>query len=93
VRVEARWFWSPGSAESSSGNLACLAVPSYLQIPLCGGLTLAGYQVLIKATLSLPSSVRHGRKYMTKGLWVEIKTGRDHSPSTFTGKTVSTWGN
>ena len=61
-------------------------------VPSCGGLTLAGCQVPTKATLSLPSSTGQGRENKTKGLWVEIRTRRDHSPITVTGKTDSTWG-
>jgi len=30
---------------------------------------------------------------MTKGSWVEIRTGRYHSPITVRGKTDSTWEN
>jgi len=42
----------------------------------CGGLTLAGCQVLIKAALSLPSSTGQGRENTAKGSWVQIRTGR-----------------
>jgi len=59
---------------------------------ICGGLTLAGCQVPTKATLSLLSSVGQGRGNITKGSQVEIRTGRDHSPVTITGKTDSAWG-
>ena len=58
----------------------------------CGGLTLTGCQVPTKATLSLPSSAGQGRENITKGSWVEIRTGRDHSPITVTGRTDLTWG-
>jgi len=39
-----------------------------------------------------PSSAGQGRENITKDSWVKIRTGRDHSPVTATGKTVSTWG-
>jgi len=42
----------------------------------CGGLTLAGFQVPVKAALSLPYSGGQGRQNITKGSWVEIRTGR-----------------
>ena len=58
----------------------------------CGGLTLAGHQVPTKAALSLTSSAGQGRENITKGSWVEIRTGRDPSPITITGKTDLTWG-
>ena len=58
----------------------------------CGGLILPGHQVLTKATLSLPSSAGQGRENRRKNLWVEISTGRDHSPITVMGKPDSTWG-
>ncbi|GAB0179809.1 mitochondrial enolase superfamily member 1 [Grus japonensis] len=50
-----------------------------LQMTQCGGLTLAGGQVPTRAALSLPSFTRQGRKGITKCLWVEIRTGKDHS--------------
>jgi len=28
-----------------------------------------------------------------RSLWVKVRTQRDHSPTTVTGKTESTWGN
>jgi len=59
----------------------------------CGGLTLPRSQVPTKAALPLPSSAGEGEKTMTKGSWVEIRTGRDQSPITTMGKTDSTWGN
>jgi len=37
-------------------------------------------QVPTAAAVSLRSSTRQGRKNMRKGMWVEIRTGRDHSP-------------
>ena len=58
----------------------------------CGGLTLAGCQVHTKATLSLPASAEQGRENIMKGLWVKIRTGRDHLPITIMGKTDSAWG-
>jgi len=57
-----------------------------------GAFSLAVHQVPTKAALSLHFSAGQGRKNMTKGLWVEIRTGRDHSPITITGKTDLTWG-
>lgn len=54
---------------------------------MCGGLTLARCQVDAKAAPSLPSWAGHGRGSITEGLWVEIRTGRDQSAVTVTGKT------
>jgi len=46
------------------------------------------HQVPTKAAPSLPpSSMGQGRKNTMKGLWVEIRTGRGHSPITVTDKT------
>ena len=45
----------------------------------CGGLTPAGCQVPTKAALSLSSSTGQGREKITKGSWVEIRTGRSLS--------------
>jgi len=64
----------------------------------CGGLTLAGHQVLTKPALSTlylskPSSTGQRRENTTKGSWVKIRRGRDHSPITIMGKTHLTWGN
>jgi len=56
-------------------------------------LTPAGGQVPTKATPSLPSSAAQRRENIMKGSWVEIRTGRDHSRITVTGKANSTWGN
>ena len=53
--------------------------------------SLAG-QAPTKATLSLPSSAWQGRKNKKKSSWLKIRTGRDHSPITVTGKTDLTWG-
>jgi len=39
-----------------------------------------------------PSSAGQGRGNMMKGMLVETRTGRDHSPVTVTDKTDSTWG-
>ena len=39
-----------------------------------------------------PSSAGQGREKITKGSWVKVRTGRDHSAITVTGKTDSTWG-
>jgi len=62
-------------------------------IVVCGGLTLAGCKVPNKAAPSVSSSSgRQGRENTTKGLRVDIRTGRDHSPVNVTGKTDSTWG-
>jgi len=48
-------------------------------------LTLVGYQVPTKATLSLPSLPGQRTENMIKGSWFKIRTGRDHSPITITG--------
>ena len=71
-------------------HIKCMLHPSFFG---CGGLTLAGCQVPTKAALSLHSSAGQGRENITKGSWVEIRTGRDHSLITVMGKTDSTWGN
>jgi len=55
-------------------------------------LTLVGGQLPTKAALSLPSLAAQGRENTTKGWWVEIRAGRDHSAITVTGKTDSAWG-
>ena len=59
----------------------------------CGVLTLAGCQVPTKASPSLLSAAGQGRENVTKGLWVKIRLGRDHSPVTVAGKTDMTGGN
>ena len=56
----------------------------------CGGLTLAGHQMPTKATLPVSSSAGQRRENRIKGLWIEIRTRRGHSPITVTGKTDST---
>jgi len=61
-------------------------------LPGCGGLTLAGLQVPTKAVLSPHSSTGQRRENIMKGLWVEIRTGRDRSPITAMGKTDLTCG-
>jgi len=38
-------------------------------------------------------SAGQGSKNMMKGSYVEIKTGRDHSPVTIMDKNDSAWGN
>jgi len=58
----------------------------------CGGLTLAGCQEAPKPAVSLLLTGQ-GRENIMKGSWVKLRTGRDHSPITVTGKTDSTWGN
>ena len=40
---------------------------------MCGGLTLAGFQVPTKAALPLLSSAGQGTENITKGSWVKIK--------------------
>lgn len=46
-----------------------------------------------KVALSLPSSFGHQIENVMKGSWIEIRTCRDHSPVTVTGKTDFIWGN
>lgn len=46
------------------------------------GLTLAGCLEPTKTSLPLPSPVRQGIENIMKGLWVEIRTERDHSSNT-----------
>lgn len=42
----------------------------------CDGVTLAEHQVLTKAA---PSSAGQGREDTTKGFWIRVRAGRDHS--------------
>lgn len=63
-----------------------------IETSLFGKFTLSGHQVPNKVTLSLPSSTAQRKENRMKGSWVEIKTGRDHSPFTVMGKRVSAWG-
>lgn len=46
-----------------------------------------------KAAELLPFSAAQGRENITKDLWAEIGTGKDHSDVTVTGKTDLIWGN
>lgn len=50
-------------------------------------LILAGYQTPFQASLSLPSAAGQGSENTAKGARVEIKTERDLSSNTVTGKT------
>jgi len=43
-----------------------------------------------QATLPPPFTAEQGTENIMKGSWVEIRTGRDHSPVTITAKTDST---
>lgn len=63
----------------------------FMCICSCSGLNLAGCQASTKASLSLSSTAGQGRENM-KGSWAEIKTERDHSPSTVMLKTDSASG-
>jgi len=54
---------------------------------------MAGYQVTTKAALLLFLLNWTGERNTVKDLWVEIRTERDRSPITVTGKTDSIWGN
>lgn len=66
----------------------------FITVSVCGGLTLDGCQVTVKASPALPSSARHRReKNAMKGLWVKIRAGRDHSPITPMSKRDSPLGN
>lgn len=56
-----------------------------LFIRLCDELRLAGHMVPEKAAPSLPSSAGQGGEGIMKGLWGEIRTGRDHSLITAIG--------
>lgn len=58
-------------------------------ITACGGLSLVGLQVPPSCAVTATSSGGWGRKIM-KVSWVKIRTGREHSPVTITGKTDST---
>jgi len=58
----------------------------------CSALTVAGHQVLTKPLYHSPCSAEQGRENIMKGWWVKIRTGRDHSPNTVTGKTDLTQG-
>lgn len=65
-----------------------------IKVPVvhCSRLVLAGCQALTRASLLLPSATGQGRENKTKGSWVEIRTGRGHSPNSVMGKTDSSWG-
>lgn len=65
---------------------------AYIQLQVSDGLTLAGYWVPTKSALLLPFSAEHGREDTTKGSWIEIRAGRNHSAITVMGKSDSTWG-
>jgi len=71
----------------------CFLPLSSTLVCACGEMTLFGSQVPTKAALSFPSSAGQGRENTMKGSWVKIRTGRDHSPITATGKTDSTQAN
>ena len=43
-------------------------------------------------SITPPSSAGQRRENITKGSWVEIRTGSGHLPITVTGKTDSVWG-
>ena len=52
---------------------------------------LPGLQAPTKAALSLLSTAGQERENITKGSWVEIRTGRDPSSNTVLGITGSTY--
>jgi len=68
-----------------------LVLHSIFSLDYCGGLTLAGCQVPTKAALLFSLLSGQGRENIIKGSWVKIRTGRDHSAFTVTGKTDSAW--
>ncbi|XP_033928597.1 PHD finger protein 7-like [Melopsittacus undulatus] len=53
----------------------------------CGGLTVAGYQMPIKAALAVLLLSWLGRENVMIDVWIEIGTGRDHLAITVKGKT------
>ena len=53
----------------------------------CFGLAWIKCQVPTKAAVSLPLLSGQRRRNTVKGSWIEIGTGRDHSPITVTGRT------
>jgi len=61
-------------------------VDSLLMAP-CHGLTWMHATWPQKLLYHSPSSAEQVRKNMMKGLWVKIRTGRDHSLITVMGKT------
>jgi len=61
-------------------------------VALCGGLTLAGCQVPPKPLYPSPFSAGQGRGNIMKSSWVKIRTWRNLSAITITGKTGSAWG-
>lgn len=84
--------------QTLTGQLTIFKTEGLISSPVknmarCGGMTLAGRQVPTEASLSLLCSAGQGREYVTKGLRVKVRTGRDHSPIAITGKTDSTQGN
>lgn len=57
------------------------------EVAKCGGLTPSEQQVHTKMALSLPSSTGQGRENTTKGSWIGIRIGREHSAITVMNKT------
>lgn len=58
-------------------------------LAICGGLTLTGFQVLTKASVSTPVS---WTGVIRKDSWVEMSKERDHSPVMILGTIDSSWG-
>jgi len=87
-----RWGWLLLAQRSCSYLLSCCKKGCWLPELRGGGLALAGHHMPTRALLSLSTSAAQGRENTTKGSWVEIRTGRDHSPVKITGEADCTWG-
>jgi len=59
----------------------------YVVLTLVLWFSLDKCQLPTKAVPSLAPPAEKGRKNMMNGLWVKIRTGRDHSPITITDNT------
>lgn len=55
---------------------------AYCHATGCDGLSLARSQVPTKSSLSFPFSAVQERENTMEGSWVELRTGRNHSPAT-----------
>jgi len=64
----------------------CMCV-TFFHLRLCHGLAWMNAKCPPKPLCLSPYSTEQGRKNTVKGLWVEIRTGSDHSPIAVTSKT------
>jgi len=73
------WEWE------QRATLSGLVTPAH-----CGGLAWLDTRCPAEPLYIPPSSAGQGRGNVMRVLWIEIRTGRDHSPITVISKT---WGN